>query len=59
MSPAIVFFGFLGFMALSHRETFHTTREYMLFCLIFLGVPIVLLVYTVLVFLRFLPFPFV
>jgi hypothetical protein len=59
MTPLIVFFGFWGFMALFHRKTFHTTKEYMLFCLIFLGVPIVLLVYTVLVFLALLPFPFI
>ena len=57
MTPLIVGLGFWGFMALFHRRTFHTTRECMLFSLIFLGVPVVLLVYEVLVFLGLLPFP--
>jgi small-conductance mechanosensitive channel len=59
MTPLIVLFGFLGFMALFHRKTFRTTKEYILFSLIFLGVSIVLLVYAVLVFLGLLPFPFI
>lgn len=57
MTPLIVGLGFWGFMALFHRRAFHTIKEYMLFSLIFLGVPIVLLVYEVLVFLGLLPFP--
>jgi hypothetical protein len=57
MTPIIIGLGFWGFMALFHRRTFHTTKEYMLFSLIFLGVPIVLLIYEVLVFLGLLPFP--
>ena len=57
MTPLIAGFGFWGLMALLHKKTFHTTKEYRLFSLIFLGVPIVLLVYTVLVFLGLLPFP--
>ena len=57
--PLIFLFGVLGFMALFHRKTFRTTKEYVLFSLIFLGVSIVLLVYAVLVFLGLLPFPFI
>jgi small-conductance mechanosensitive channel len=57
ITPIVFFFGFWGFMAVSHRKNFHTTKEYILFSLIFLGVPIALLVLTVLIFLGLLPFP--
>lgn len=50
-------FGFWGFMAVSHQKTFHTTKEYILFSIIFLGVPIILITLTVLIFLGFLLFP--
>jgi hypothetical protein len=57
MTPLTVGLGFWGLMALFHRRSFHTTKEYMLFSLIFLGMPIVLLVYELSVFFGFLPFP--
>jgi hypothetical protein len=44
-------------MAVSHQKTFHTTKEYILFSIMFLGVPIILITLTVLIFLGFLPFP--
>jgi predicted nucleic acid-binding Zn ribbon protein len=58
MTPIIFFIGFWGLMAAFHRKTFKTTNEYTLVSLILLGGPIALLVYTVLVFLGLLPFPF-
>jgi len=57
ITPWVFFFGFWGFMAVSHQKTFHTTKEYILFSIMFLGVPIILITLTVLIFLGFLPFP--
>jgi len=59
ITPLVFFFGLLGLMAVSHPRTFHTTKEYILFSMIFLGVPIVLLTLTSMMFLGLLPFPII
>ena len=55
--PCLIMIGVVGIRVLLHPRTFHTRKEYVAFSALLIGLPIGLLIYTVLVFRGVLPFP--
>jgi hypothetical protein len=55
--PCLIIIGVVGIRVLLNPRTFRTRKEYVVVSTIFFIVPIVLLIYSVLVFLGLLPFP--
>jgi hypothetical protein len=55
--PFLIILGFASFKVLLQRRTFHTRKEYVVFSMLFMVLPIVPIIYAVLVFLGLLPFP--